>query len=71
MDISQRDASKDHTPAANVTILNMNYDMLHQITGYTAPDYGMELNNGDQGLQMGLSLMDKCFDRWVHAPDFT
>ena len=35
MDISQRDASQDHTPAANVTILILNYDILHQIGGLT------------------------------------
>jgi len=64
MDVSQRDASKDHTPAANVTILNLNYDMLHQIGGYTAPDYGMELNHGDQGLKKRLFLLDQCFNKY-------
>jgi len=59
---NQRDAHKDRTPSANVSFLNLNYDMLTRL-GYTGNDYGASLNAPDQlGTVVGLLL--KGFRTW-------
>ena len=65
MDVSQRDASKDHASSANNTIFNLNYDMLNFVTGYYSKDYGLELNKPDDAtLQLAMDLLDQCFDKF-------
>ena len=44
MEPSQRDSSKDGTPSANISILNLNADMVQQM-GYTGTDNGASLND--------------------------
>ena len=60
--VNQRDASKDGTPSANISFLNLNYDMLVHL-GYTSNDNGMSLNAPNQlGTVVGYLL--KGFRTW-------
>lgn len=62
MSLSQRDASKDGTPSANVSILNLNYDMLTKL-GYTGRDWGASLNDPAK-LSQVLGYLIKGFRTW-------
>lgn len=62
MSLNQRDASKDRTPSANVSILNLNYDMLTKL-GYTGTDYGASLNDPAKLTQV-ISYLLKGFRTW-------
>ena len=62
MAVNQRDASTDGTPSANISFLNLNYDMLAHL-GYTGTDNGMSLNAPNQlGTVIGYLL--KGFRTW-------
>lgn len=62
MSLNQRDASKDRTPSANVSILNLNYDMLTKL-GYTGGDYGASLNDPTKLTQV-VGYLLKGFRTW-------
>jgi hypothetical protein len=62
MTIGEIDRSKDNTPAANVSILNINIDMLQQL-GYSAKDFGSPLNEPSE-LVVAVSYMIKGFRTW-------
>ncbi len=58
----ERDSKKDRTPSANITILNMNYDMLTML-GYDSHDFGESLNSMHR-LKDGVAYMLKAFRTW-------
>ena len=62
MSINQRDANKDRTPSANVSILNVNFDMLTRL-GYTTKDWGASLNAPIQ-LVTVVGYLLKAFRSW-------
>jgi hypothetical protein len=59
---SERDGSKDGTPSANISILNMNIDMV-QMLGYSRGDGGAYLNS-DERLSEAVSYLLKAFRTW-------
>ncbi len=63
MTIDEIDRSKDNTPSANVSILNINFDMLQEL-GYGAKDFGSPLNDPRQ-LVVAVSYMIKGFRTWT------
>ena len=62
MSPGERDSKKDYTASANVSILNMNIDMLQHL-GYTGPDYGAALNPSSR-LPDAVAYMLKAFRTW-------
>jgi hypothetical protein len=62
MQPSGRDATKDGTMAANVSILNVNYDMLVKL-GYSGNDYGVALND-PQKLPVVVGYLLRAFHTW-------
>ncbi|MCX6106317.1 MAG: hypothetical protein NTY08_10860 [Proteobacteria bacterium] len=59
---SERDGSKDGTSSANISILNMNIDMV-QMLGYSRGDGGAYLNS-DEHLSEAVSYLLKAFRTW-------
>lgn len=59
---SERDANKDGTSSANISILNMNIDMV-QMLGYTRGDGGAYLNS-DERLSEAATYLLKAFRTW-------
>jgi hypothetical protein len=59
---SERDGSKDGTSSANISILNMNIDMV-QMLGYSRGDGGAYLNS-DERLSEAVSYLLKAFRTW-------
>ena len=59
---NERDANKDGTQSANVSLLNMNIDMI-QMLGYTRGDGGAYLNS-DERLSEAASYLVKAFRTW-------
>jgi len=59
---SERDGNKDGTSSANISILNMNIDMV-QMLGYTRGDGGAYLNS-DERLSEAISYLLKAFRTW-------
>ena len=62
MDPSQRDGSKDGTASANVSILNLNADMVISL-GYQGSDNGASLNN-PANLSQAVKLLLHGFRTW-------
>ena len=62
MDINQRDGSKDGTPSANISILNMNLDMIKNL-GYSRNDGGAHLNSAS-ALPEAVGYMIKAIRTW-------
>ena len=58
----QRDASKDWTPSANISFLNVNYDMITKV-GYEYKDYGASLNTLNK-LPQVVGYLLKAFHQW-------
>jgi hypothetical protein len=63
MSTSEIDRSKDNTPAANISILNINYDMVQQL-GYAESDFGVQLNDPNK-LGTAASFLLKGFKIWT------
>jgi hypothetical protein len=62
MDISQHDSSKDGTSSANLSILNMNLDMV-QMLGYARGDGGAYLNDPAH-LEEAVGYLIRGFRTW-------
>ena len=62
MGTNERDASKDNTASANVTMLNMNYDFVRQL-GYQGSDNGASLNN-PAALTVAVGYMLQALRTW-------
>ena len=62
MSESERDGSKDQTPSANISFLNVNYDMLTKL-GYARQDFGSSLNDSPQ-LNTVVGYLVQAFRAW-------